>query len=120
SILGRHVTDDLRDFGITYPATDDVHERRAISWQYQYELVKATPRPKHWIEVRLEDFVLRQDETLAKLEKFLGIKLAKIPVKPEVVGRYLKDPNAKCFDFLAPAMQEYGYSKESGSVKWDK
>ena len=108
-ILGRHVTDDMRKFGVQYPLTDDLHEQRAISWKYQYDLVRATPRPKHWIEVRFEDFVLRQDETLARLEEFLGIKLAKIPVKPEAVGRYLSDPSAKCFDFFEPAMREYGY-----------
>ena len=109
SILGQHLTDDLRDFGIPYPPTDDVRLRRAISWKYQYDLVKATPRPRHWIEVRFEDFVLRQDETLARLQEFLGIKLAKIPVKPEAVGRYRRDPQAPYFDFLTPAMREYGY-----------
>ena len=31
-IIGGHVTDDLRDFGIQYPATDDERRRRAISW----------------------------------------------------------------------------------------
>ena len=38
-ILGGHKTDDLRDFGIDYPLTDDVRKRRAISWLYQYELM---------------------------------------------------------------------------------
>jgi hypothetical protein len=108
-ILGQHVTDDLRRFGVPYPATDDVYLRRAISWKYQYDLVKATPRPANWIEVRFEDFVLRQDQTLARLEEFLGIKLAKIPVRPEAVGRYRTDPAAVNYDFLADAMREYGY-----------
>jgi hypothetical protein len=66
-ILSRHLTDDLNDFGISYPPTDDLRLRRAISWKYQYELVKATPKPAHWLEVRFEDFVLKQDETLARL-----------------------------------------------------
>ena len=115
-ILGRHLTDDLRDFGIPYPPTDNLHERRAISWKYQYYLVKATPRPAHWIEVRFEDFVLRQDETLARLEEFLGIKLAKIPVKPEAVGRYLQSPQVSYFDFFAPAMREYGYGLPGDTI----
>ena len=51
-ILGGHLTDDLADFGIPYPPTDDERLRRAISWKYQYDLVKATPKPEHWIEVR--------------------------------------------------------------------
>lgn len=108
-ILGAHITDDLRDHGISYPETADLIRRRAISWKYQYDLVQATPRPKHWIEVRFEDFVLRQEETLKRLEKFLGIPLARIPVRPETVGRWKKDPTPTQFDFLVPALQAYGY-----------
>lgn len=109
-ILGRHMTDDLRDFGIDYPETDDVRRRRAISWIYQYKLVKATPKPPHWIEVRMEDFVLRQDETLARLESFLGFPLARVPVHPETVARYKQDNGVSMFDFLESAMREYEYN----------
>lgn len=108
-ILGRHLTDDLRDFGVEYPATEDVRLRRAISWKYQYDLVKATPKPANWLVVRFEDFVLRQDETLARLEDYLGLKLAKIPVQPETVGRYMQDTEINYYDFLEPAMREFGY-----------
>lgn len=108
-IIGPHKTDDLRDFGIEYPATEDERLRRAMSWNYQYDLVKATPKPRHWIEVRFEDFVLRQDETLARLEDFLGISLAKIPVWAESVGRWKDAEGTSYFDFLEPAMLEYGY-----------
>ncbi len=108
-ILGRHLTDDLRDFGVPYGETDDLRLRRAISWMYQYKLVKATPRPKHWMEVRLEDFVLRQPETLARLEAFLGIPMATIPVKPEVIDRWKDDSEPSYYDFFEPAMVEYGY-----------
>ena len=109
-IIGSHLTDDLNDFGIAYPNTDDERLRRAISWKYQYDLVKATPKATHWIEVRLEDFVLRQDKTLARLERFLGIKLARIPVKPEALDRWKRDDGVNGFDFLEPAMREYGYA----------
>jgi hypothetical protein len=108
-VIGAHLTDHLTDFGIGYPPTDDERLRRAISWLYQYDLVKATPRPAHWIEVRLEDFVLRQEETLARLEEFLGLKMARIPVKPEAVDRWRKDAHTHYFDFFEPAMREYGY-----------
>jgi hypothetical protein len=115
-IIGRHKTDDLRDFGITYPLTDNVTLQRAISWWYQYSLVKATPKPSNWIEVRFEDFVLRQDATLEKLEDFLCLKLARIPVNPEAVDRWKQialhedeTRQTSYYDFLAPAMQEYGY-----------
>jgi len=113
-ILGGHLTDDLRDFGVAYPPTGDERLRRAISWQYQYDLVRATPRPANWIEVRFEDFVLRQDETLARLAEFLGIKLAKIPVRPEAVGRWKSDGGVNYYDFFAPAMRQFGYEVPPG------
>ncbi|MFC1452427.1 sulfotransferase [Verrucomicrobiota bacterium] len=108
-IIGAHLTDDLGDFGIPYGSTDDVRLRRAVSWKYQYDLVRAGPRAAHWIEVRFEDFVLHQEETLARLEAFLGIALARIPVRPEAVGRWRNDPGVHDFDFFEPALREYGY-----------
>jgi len=109
-VIGQHLTDHLADFGIEYPPTEDVRLRRAISWKYQYDIVKATPRPKHWIEVRLEDFVLRQEETLKRLEEFLGIRMARLPVKPEAVGRWKADRQARDFEFFGDAMKAYGYA----------
>ena len=113
-IVGSHVTDDLNNFGIPYDNMYSQRGKRALSWLYQYNLVKSTPKPKNWIEVRLEDFVLKQDETLKRLEEFLGFPLVKIPVKPEVIGRWIKDEenteeDPNYFPFLEPAMREYGY-----------
>lgn len=109
SILAAHKTDDLRDFGVYYPLTDDVRLRRAISWKYQNDLMNVTPKPKHWIGVRFEDFILDQDRTLERLSDFLGIKLAKIEARPDSVGRWRTDQGRHDFDFLAPAMEQYGY-----------
>lgn len=109
-VIGPHLTDHLGDFGIEYPPTEDERRRRAISWKYQYELVKATPQPANWIEVRFEDFVLRQDETLKRLEAFLGIPMARIPVQPDAVGRWKKDGHQHMFDFFETAMRDYGYA----------
>jgi hypothetical protein len=111
-ILGKHLTDDLADFGIPYEKTDDERRRRAISWKYQVEIVKATPRPKRFTTVRLEDFVLKQEETLTTLQAFLGFPLVKIPVKPEVVGRWQKDKGCHDFDFFRDDLVEYGYMSE--------
>jgi len=108
-IIGSHLTDDLHRFGVEHPPAADLRLRRAISWNYQYELVKATPKPRNWIEVRFEDFVLRQEETLARLEAFLGLPLARIPVNPSAIGRWQTDQETHCFDFFAPAMKEYEY-----------
>jgi hypothetical protein len=108
-ILGRHLTDNLTDFGIPYPPTEDARLRRAISWKYQYDLVQSMPRPKYWMEVRFEDFVMDQEATLVKIEDFLGIPLARIPVNPEAVDRWKLDQEVNYYDFLEPAMRQYGY-----------
>ena len=110
-ILGRHKTDDLRDFGIEYPHTADALEMRAVSWFYQYQLMKATPRPKHAIEIRFEDFVMKQEETLERLEAFLGIPLARVVMRPEAVGRWKREaePRALPFGFLEGVIAENGY-----------
>ena len=109
SIIGRHNTDDLGDFGIQYPRTDDIRERRAISWYYQYQIMKATPAPANVITVRFEDFVLRQEETLQRLEEFLGMPLARIIVREDPVGRWQSDTEQHDFDFFQEAMAEQGY-----------
>lgn len=108
-ILGRHITDDLRNFGINYPETDDIRLRRAISWKYQYDIMKATPRPANVIEVRFEDFVLKQEETLARIEAFLGLPLARIIVREDSIARYETDTEVNYYDFFEPAMREYNY-----------
>jgi hypothetical protein len=108
-ILSGHRTDDLHDFGIDYPETDDLRRRRAISWIYQYQLMKATPRPQHIIAVRFEDFVLKQTRTLKRLERFLGFPLGRIIVRPDAVRRWKEDAENHDFDFLADAIREQGY-----------
>jgi len=113
-ILRPHKTDDLHDFGIDYPETDDVRLKRAISWKYQYDIVKATPQPENWLEVRFEDFILHRDEQLERLEDFLGIKLAKVIVNPEAVDRWKQDNGVNYFDFFEPAALAYGYETPNG------
>ncbi|MCH2575675.1 sulfotransferase [Candidatus Poribacteria bacterium] len=108
-ILSGHKTDDLRDFGIQYELTDDIRKRRAISWYYQYQLMKATPEPKNWIKIRFEDFVLHQEETLEKLEAFLGFPLGRIIVRKAPVERWKQDANHQELDFLQNALKENGY-----------
>ena len=108
-ILGSHLTDDLHDFGIDYPETDDVIEKRAYSWKYQREIVKATPSPKNAIYLRFEDMVFNQNETLSKLNDYLGIKMAKIEMRADSVGRWKESDKKYMFDFFAEDMRECGY-----------
>jgi hypothetical protein len=109
SILGSHLTDDLADFGIPYDRTEDVQEMRAVSWKYQREIVKATPPPERVATVRFEDFVLRQEQALAALEEFLGLSLARIPVRPEAVGRWKQSETATDFAVFHEDLVEHGY-----------
>ena len=108
-ILKTHKTDDLADFGIDYPPTDDVYERRAISWKYQHELVKQTPTPKHFIKVRFEEMVLEQEKTLGKLEEFLGIPLARVEMRPNSVGRYKRTEIDTNLSIFKDDLREHGY-----------
>lgn len=134
NILARHMTDDLADFGIDYPNAEEylrthypalaeqaaaqgaeqlaevtLRLQRAISWQYQYEIVKATPKPVNWLRVRFEDFVLKQQATLYTISEFLGFPLQAIPVRPESVGRYSNTDGVSYFDLLGDGMREFGY-----------
>jgi len=99
-IRSEHMTDDLSDFGVPYTDTNDKMLQRAISYQYQYELMRSTPSPKYRIDVRFEDFVMKQDETIQRLEGFLGFPLVKVPVKADAVGRWRQDANPPKFDFF--------------------
>ena len=111
SILAPHVTDDLHDFGIEYPKTDedDIRLKRAYSWKYQREIMKATPDPGKMIIIRFEDMVLDQDNTLKKLSNFLGIDLKKIEMRKDPVGRWKKDEGIHMYDFFKPEMDELNY-----------
>lgn len=112
-ILGAHLTDDLADFGVPYarPPDGDVLMMRAISWKYQRDIIRATPPPARKVELRFEDFVLKQEETLARLEAFLGIPLGRIIVRPETVGRWkTSNVDFSRFDHLFQQdMIEQGY-----------
>ena len=109
SIISRHKTDDLRDFGVDYPTTEDIREKRAISWYYQYQIMKATPLPKNVIAIRFEDFVLEHEKTLQRLEQFLDIPLARIIVRKDPIGRWKTDAECHDFDFFDEAMAAHGY-----------
>lgn len=109
-ILGGHVTDELKNFNIDYPETGDIREKRAISWKYQRELMKATPEPAKLIKIRFEDMIFKQDEVLKELESFLGIEMAKIEMRPDSVGRYKTDEGLHMFEFFKADMQECKYA----------
>lgn len=108
-ILAGHLTDDLNDFGIQYDKSDDIRKNRSVSWYYQREIVRHTPKPANNISIRFEDMVLDQDNTLKKLKNYLGIELAKIEMRPDSVGRYLTDEGVHMYDIFKNDMKELGY-----------
>ena len=83
-----------------------------MSWKYQLDIVKASPKPASSLHLRFEDMVFDQDNTLARLEKFLGIPMAKIEMRPDSVGRYKTDNGTHMFDFFKTDMAENGYGLE--------
>ena len=108
-ILNVHPTDDMNVFGIDYPKSEDIRQNRAYSWKYQRELMKATPKPKNLLKLRFEDMVFNQDATLKKLEDYLGIRMAKIEMRSDSVGRWKMTDGKYMFDFFAEDMTECGY-----------
>ena len=109
-ILQPHVTDDLGDFGVAYDQTKSERRRRAISWKYQAQIIQATPAPKNWLTVRLEDFVQNQMATLRRMEAFLGLELDRIGVQPEVVGQYKQDEGEDCSGIFREDLVRLGYA----------
>ena len=71
--------------------------------------MKATPKPSNYIGVRFEDFVLKQEQTLARLEAFLDMPLARIVVRKSSIGRWKADTQQHNFDFFSEAMAANGY-----------
>jgi len=109
SIAGKHLTDDLAKFGIEYEETDDLFRKRAISWKYQREIIKATPPPRNSILVRFEDFILKQEETLERLEEYLGFRLIRIPVRTAPVGRWKREGIPCNLEIFNEELVELGY-----------
>ena len=68
-IVGKHITDNLSDWGVACPPTHDTRLHRAVSWKYQYDLVCATPRPRNWIEVWRDN----QDEKRATIRMRIDV-----------------------------------------------
>jgi hypothetical protein len=111
-ILRRHLTDDLSAFGVPCDATKDERLQRAVSWKYQRDILRATPPPRHHVEIRFEDFVLHQDAELKRLEAFLEIPMAKVRVRREPVGRWKTDAGRHEFDFLEEEIARLGYAAQ--------
>ena len=80
AVSNDHLTDDLTRWDVPCTRPKTIAEQRIESYEYQRQLMEVTPRPERVCEVRFEDFVLRQRETLERMGAFLGFELEAIPV----------------------------------------
>lgn len=112
NILGYHGTeDDWYGVGIDLP--EDRLTRAAMSWDYHEELIAQTPKPKHWLKVRYEDFVLSQDMELKYLTQFLKTPLAAIPVQNTSISRYLGHEVQHVMPIMNKHLWAHGYIEET-------
>jgi len=118
-LLHRHLTDDLTRFNVPADYSglrlkwawdrDIKMRRRAISWKYQHDLIEQSPKPKHWLVVRFEDFILDHENEIKRISEFLDVPLSPIPVNKSAVGRWKAQPRIEGLELLHPLMESYGY-----------
>lgn len=85
---------------------------QAMSWKYQYDIVKSVSKPKQFITVRYEDFCIEHEREVARLAAFLGISLEPLrDISLDGVYRWTRETNHKTYEFLEPAIRELGYDK---------
>lgn len=82
----------------------------AMSWKYQYDIVKSVPPPDRFLTVRYEDFCLQQEREVRRLSEFLEIELEPLQdVRSDAVYKWRQRADHETFDFLEPAIAELGY-----------
>ena len=90
----------------------DLIDTKFLSWKYQWDIVKSIPKPKNYIRIKFEDFVLQKKETIHRLESFLGIKLNIGRMNPNKIGiwkKYGAQIHYKHRPFLNDLLKETGY-----------
>jgi hypothetical protein len=111
SILGKHLTDRFHFMNVPFERTEDALTARAASWKYQWDLVNAGPKPKHFLLVKYEDFILKQRQTRELIEDFLGIPLAHVEVNTDRMGLWERSSEHRDMPMLSAALKELGYAQ---------
>jgi hypothetical protein len=84
----------------------------AMSWKYQYDIVKSVPAPERFIRIRYEDFCLEQAREVERLSRFLEMELEPLAdTRSDAVYKWTRKPDHETFSFLEPAIEELGYDK---------
>jgi hypothetical protein len=107
-ILDLHITDNIRKWNVPAPMPQSLYNMRAISWYYQYELAHSIIKPKRWLEVRFEDFVLHQEREVERIGDFLHMKMVQIPVQKDKVGAWRRAEDVMLHnEFLQEPLEAY-------------
>lgn len=109
NILKWHGTEDLSLYDIESSQNGDRLHNATLSWKYHEDLIEATPKPKNWIKVRLEDFVLNQCACLDILSTYLDCRLNKVEVFPDVIGRYKEHDLSHVYPIMERQLKRHGY-----------
>ena len=106
-------SDDIRKVGTQCTDLDggDIRQMRAVSWKYQYDIIKDSPKPRNFMMVRFEDLILDTNNALDEISDFLDFKveLKGYEMKKDPVGRWKTDSENHDFDFLSESMKELRY-----------
>lgn len=81
---------------------------RAASWKYHTDIVLHTPKPKRYLQVKFEDYVLNQQTTRKQVEEFVDSTLKPLDLNPEKASPSKKDWRKK-YTFLKEPMDALGY-----------
>jgi hypothetical protein len=84
----------------------------AMSWKYQYDIVKSVPTPERYIRIRYEDFCLDHEREVSRLSEFLQLALEPLQdIRSDAVYKWKRADDHETFSFLEPAIAELGYPR---------
>lgn len=81
---------------------------RAASWKYHYDIVRHTPQPARFLQVRFEDYIAQQETEKKRIEEMVGVPLKSLELKKDKVWKPKKNWRRK-YPFLTQAMHELNY-----------
>ena len=81
---------------------------RAASWKYHYDIVRKTPLPQRFLELRFEDYLTDQNAVKEKVELFANVKLKTLDLNKKKAWTPKKDWRKK-YPFLTQAMDALEY-----------
>lgn len=81
---------------------------RAASWKYHVDIVRHTPKPKRFLEVRFEDYIAQQEVEKKRIEEIVEIQLKTLELKKDKIWKPKKNWRRK-YPFLKESMDALNY-----------